>query len=83
LPQPARRCQQYSAAVAAGKGTGDRLFDIVPGQPEASIMPFRVGSTEGGVMMPELGRSTVHAEGLALLNEWIRQLDGRCETRQP
>jgi hypothetical protein len=64
--------------VAAGKGTGDRLFGIVPGQPDASIMMYRVASTEGGVMMPELGRSSVHAEGVALLRQWITSLPGHC-----
>lgn len=64
--------------VAAGKGTGDRLYGIVPGQPEASIMTWRMASTEGGVMMPELGRSTVHEEGLALVRQWIASLPGQC-----
>ncbi|MFO1340154.1 MAG: SO2930 family diheme c-type cytochrome [Burkholderiaceae bacterium] len=65
--------------VAAGKGTGDRVFAVVPGQPDASIMTFRLGSTEGGVMMPELGRSTVHEEGLRLVRQWIGSLAGRCD----
>ena len=64
--------------VAAGKGTGDRLFGIVPGQPDASIMAFRMASNEGGVMMPELGRSSVHEEGLRLVRQWIASLPGRC-----
>ena len=64
--------------VAAGKGTGDRLFGIVPGQPDASIMAFRMASTEGGVMMPELGRNTVHEDGLRLVRQWIASLPGRC-----
>ena len=64
--------------VAAGKGTGDRLFAIVPGKPDASIMAYRLASTEGGVMMPELGRSTVHAEGVALIRDWIASLPGTC-----
>ena len=64
--------------VAAGKGTGDRLFGIVPGQPEASIMAFRLASNEGGVMMPELGRNTVHEDGLKLVRQWIASLPGRC-----
>jgi hypothetical protein len=38
----------------------------------------RVGSSEPGTMMPELGRSLVHAEGLALLTNWIARMDGRC-----
>lgn len=65
--------------VAAGKGTGNRLFGVVPGQPDASIVSFRLGSTEGGVMMPELGRSTVHEEGLRLVRQWISALPGRCD----
>jgi uncharacterized repeat protein (TIGR03806 family) len=64
--------------VAAGKGTGDRLFGIVPGQPDASIMAFRLASNEGGVMMPELGRNTVHEDGLKLVRQWIGSLPGRC-----
>ncbi len=31
-----------------------------------------------GMMMPELGRSMVHEEGLALINEWINSLEGQC-----
>ncbi|MEK8029188.1 SO2930 family diheme c-type cytochrome [Ideonella sp. DXS29W] len=68
--------------VAAGKGTGDRLFDIVPGQPDASIMTWRLASTEGGVMMPELGRNTVHEEGLQLIRQWISSLPGRCNATE-
>ncbi|WP_374562215.1 SO2930 family diheme c-type cytochrome [Ideonella sp.] len=69
--------------VAAGKGTGDRLFGIVPGQPDASIMAWRLASTEGGVMMPELGRNTVHEEGLRLVRQWIASLPGRCSPPDP
>jgi uncharacterized repeat protein (TIGR03806 family) len=65
-------------SVAAGKGTGDRIHDIVPGKPDESILPFRLASTEGGVMMPELGRSTVHQEGVQLIRDWIASMPGRC-----
>jgi uncharacterized repeat protein (TIGR03806 family) len=64
--------------VAAGRGTGDHIFDIVPGHPEDSILPFRMGSREPGVMMPEQGRGTVHLEGLALIREWIAAMPGQC-----
>jgi uncharacterized repeat protein (TIGR03806 family) len=67
------------ASVAAGKGTGDRMFGIVPGQPDASILPFRMASNEGGVMMPELGRSTVHEEGVTLIRQWIAAMPGACD----
>jgi uncharacterized repeat protein (TIGR03806 family) len=64
--------------VAAGRGTGDHFFDIVPGKPEDSILPFRMASSEPGVMMPEQGRNTTHREGVALIREWISALIGSC-----
>jgi uncharacterized repeat protein (TIGR03806 family) len=67
-------------SVAAGKGTGDRLVDIVPGKPDESILPFRLASTEGGVMMPELGRSTVHQEGVQLIRDWIASMPPGCKS---
>ena len=60
--------------VAAGKGTGNRLFDIVPGSPDNSIMIYRLGSVEPGIKMPELGRSLVHKEGLDLITKWIAEM---------
>ena len=66
-------------SVAAGKGTGDRIHDIVPGKPDESILPFRLASTEGGVMMPELGRNTVHQEGVQLIRDWIVAMPGHCQ----
>jgi uncharacterized repeat protein (TIGR03806 family) len=64
--------------VAAGRGTGNHNFDIVPGHPEDSILLFRLDSREPGVMMPEQGRSTVHREALALIREWIAAMPGQC-----
>ena len=57
--------------VAAGKGSGDRQFDILPGDPDGSILPYRVESTEPGVMMPELGRHIADPEAVVLLRDWI------------
>ena len=57
--------------VAAGRGSGDREFAIVPGQPDRSILAYRIESTEPGVLMPELGRTLTHAEGLALVRAYI------------
>ncbi|MFI8607030.1 SO2930 family diheme c-type cytochrome [Pseudomonas sp. NPDC077649] len=64
--------------VAAGKGSGDRLVDIHPGAPEKSVLSFRLHSTDPSIMMPELGRSSVHREGLELIDRWIASLDGEC-----
>jgi hypothetical protein len=33
-------------------------------------------------MMPELGRSLVHAEGLALIRAWIAEMPGQCDEAQ-
>ena len=60
--------------VAAGKGSGDLETDLVPGHPDASIIAYRMGSTDPGVMMPELGRSVVHEEGLALVRDYIAKM---------
>jgi hypothetical protein len=50
---------------------------IAPGRPEASILVHRMASTEPGVMMPELGRSLVHEEGLALVRDYIARMEKR------
>lgn len=60
--------------VAAGRGSGGRLFDIDPGNPEGSILLHRVESTEAGVMMPELGRNLADPEAVDLLRKWIAAL---------
>jgi hypothetical protein len=63
--------------VAAGRGSGNLEFAIAPGRPDASITVLRMASTEPGVMMPELGRSLVHEEGLALVREYIAKMQKR------
>ena len=60
--------------VAAGRGSGGRLRDIVPGRPDESILLFRMASTEPGVAMPELGRNVPHAEGVKLVRDWIASM---------
>lgn len=57
--------------VAAGRGSGGLAYDIEPGNADRSIIPLRMVSTDPGVMMPEVGRTLVHAEGLALIRDWI------------
>ncbi len=69
--------------VAAGQGTGDFTFDIVPGHPEKSILTYRMESTDPGAMMPELGRAAPHVEGIALVTKWIAAWPGQCDLRTP
>lgn len=61
--------------VAAGIGAGSHKFDIVPGNPEESIIVHRMNSTDVGVAMPELGRTTIHEEGVELIREWIKSME--------
>jgi uncharacterized repeat protein (TIGR03806 family) len=58
--------------VAAGRGAGNLKYDIVPGSPDQSILLFRMKTTDPAIAMPEIGREQVHAEGVALIEEWIR-----------
>jgi uncharacterized repeat protein (TIGR03806 family) len=60
--------------VAAGRGAGELLFDVVPGKPAESILVHRMASTEGGVAMPELGKATVDKDGLKAVERWIAGL---------
>ncbi len=60
--------------VAAGRGSGNRHYDIVPGHPDESILIYRMESTDPGVMMPEVSRKVAHREGIALIEEWIKTL---------
>jgi len=60
--------------VAAGRGSGNRRFGIVPGKPNESILIFRMESDDPGIRMPELGRQLQHREGLELIRQWIREM---------
>jgi uncharacterized repeat protein (TIGR03806 family) len=62
------------APIAAGKGSGGRLFGIVPGKPDESILQYRIESTHPGIMMPEVGRKLVHEEGVELVRRWISEM---------
>ncbi len=60
--------------VAAGRGSGNRRFGIVPGKPSESILVFRMESDDTGIRMPELGRQLPHEEGLSLIKNWIKEM---------
>jgi uncharacterized repeat protein (TIGR03806 family) len=64
--------------VAAGKAAANQRYDIVPGQPDASILLYRMQSTAPSIMMPELGRSLEHVEAAELVSAWIAGLTGNC-----
>ena len=57
--------------VAAGRGAGENEFDVVPGDPQHSILTYRMASLEGGIAMPELGKASVDGEGVKAVRAWI------------
>ena len=61
------------APVAAGRGAGNLQFDIKPGDPDHSILVFRMKTNDPAIAMPEIGREQIHKEGVALIEEWIRK----------
>lgn len=61
--------------VAAGNGAGAFDYDIVPGEADNSILTYRMNSTEVGIAMPELGRTTIHKEGVKLIRDWINSME--------
>jgi len=71
--------------TAAGRGSGGLDFAIAPGDPDHSFLIYRLESTDPGIAMPELGRSTVHREGAALLRQWIAEMpkDGKSVPHRP
>lgn len=60
--------------TAAGRGSGGMDFAVAPGDPEHSFLIYRLESLDPGIAMPEVGRSTVHKEGAALLRQWIAEM---------
>ena len=65
----------YKPPVAAGRGSGNLDYTIVPQYPDQSIMLYRMESTDPGMMMPELGRKLVHKEGIELVKKWIQEME--------
>lgn len=61
--------------VSAGPGSGGLHYDIIPGQPDQSILVYRMKSIEPGTRMPEIGRTLVHDEAVELIREWITNLN--------
>jgi len=75
-----RRLGRCKPPIAAGRGSGNRRYSIVPGDPDASILVYRMETGDPAAAMPELGRALVHEEGVALIREWIAAMRGECRT---
>lgn len=69
--------------VAAGRASADLEYDIVAGRPDRSILVHRMESTEPGVMMPELSRTLIDRDGLALIKAYIAAMRSSADGRRP
>jgi hypothetical protein len=61
--------------VAAGRGAGGHDFSILPGQPDTSILLYRMDSAEPGIAMPELGKASEDHQGVAVVRRWIAEMN--------
>lgn len=61
--------------VSAGKGSGGLKYDIVPGQPDSSILAYRMEATDPEIRMPEVGRTLVDDKAVELIRKWIENMD--------
>ena len=64
----------FKSPVASGRGSGGRLHDISPGDPDGSILIYRVASDEPAIRMPTLSRHLVDHEAVRLLRAWIEAM---------
>jgi uncharacterized repeat protein (TIGR03806 family) len=64
--------------IAAGRGSGGHDYSIVPGRPDASILVYRMTTSDPATRMPELGRTLVHDDAVELVSQWIASLPGNC-----
>lgn len=60
--------------AAAGPGTGGHAHDIEPGDPDRSIVIFRMNSLDPEIKMPELPNRVIDAQGVELIREWIASM---------
>jgi uncharacterized repeat protein (TIGR03806 family) len=65
---------RMKSPVAAGRASGNCLYDVVPGKPDESILVYRMTENDPEIRMPELGRSVQHKEAVALIRQWISEM---------
>lgn len=59
------------APTSASGATCGNTYDVVPGDPDQSIMVCRLLSTDIEKRMPPVARRLTHEQGVALIREWI------------
>ena len=66
-------------AVAGGYPADDGGYnqyprDVIPEHADRSYLLYRMNTNDGRHKMPELGRASIHTEGVALIRAWINSL---------
>lgn len=61
-----------NSPLAAGHGASGRKYDIVPGKPDKSVLVDPIESHDPSIMMPNIGRSLVQEEAVAVVRAWIK-----------
>jgi len=65
--------------VNADEALSASLIKLVnPGNSSKSILHYRINTTEESQRMPLLGRTIIHDEGVALIEEWINSMTFSC-----
>lgn len=60
--------------AVGGAGAGGLSDVIVPGDPDASVLSFRMETSSSGIRMPEQFTTVIDPDGVSLVREWISSL---------
>lgn len=59
--------------------TGTQKYIVARQDPRKSLMYFKMNTNDTEEMMPSVGRSIIHTEGLDLITEWISAMEEPCD----
>ncbi len=69
----------FGVCMEPTQGIPDKPYVIRAGDPDRSEMIHRMTSNDQSVMMPIIGRTLVHEEGVALMSQYISSLTTPCD----
>lgn len=70
----------YGECVTPDENIDNSLLHVIsPTRPNRSVLYYRMNSTNESVRMPLIGRTIIHDEGVALMEEWINSLTTVCQ----
>ena len=69
----------FGICVTADEELGPTLQKIItPGNFTKSVLHFRMNTNDESIKMPMFGRTIIHEEGVALIEQWISSLSQTC-----